>query len=970
MGAEDQPSFSAETLAKFRKRRHVDDFRRRGCGVGGVETNNDGLRTASVDELEKTHLFAQQHALDNPRVLQQFYRAVNGGLADSKALLLHIINDSIGLEHAAVPIDAVYDARTAPAAFHIKPHDRVQHLRTLGRVLKPLGPELLAKHRAQRLDDVKVIRGFMRNGRVGLERHAICYAGDRKTPSLPAPSRPGTLRFLFSHLSSRSSHLAHHSYRMPNTADFNQSKTIHAPFARRAVVVAAIAIPLVGTIWLAAFGQDEPFSVILATILERILRSGGVAAAYLLAAIGLGRLFTPIVRRADDRPLVQVFLGFSLLLFASHAMGWAGLLTPGVRGTIIAWVPIALGLGLLMHQLATSLHGSGVELRVRVTTLPACVGIAVLLAAACNPPGWLWDSEFGGFDALSYHLALPQEWFAQGRLTPVTHNVYSYLPGSLEAAFLHLACLLHAPPMVPAGATLFGLTANDGRGVFACQFLAVGTAILAAWAIARAVEAFVRRLGDHAVDSAHASGSLAFALALTTPWLLVVGSLAYNDAAMVALSAAGLAVAADRSLPPTRKGLIVGALIGAACCCKPTAIFLVAPAAGLAMTLMPPNRDRPGTRPLRSAALALLGATIAGIILLSPWMLRNYLACGNPVFPFAWHTFGLSHWSAEQHTRFDAAHHFTGSFFDRIRLMALPDPSDPAGARHRGVLHAQWGWLFPAGLLAGVWALVRQRAAIPVLVLATTLVLQLAAWLTFTHIQSRFLLPLLPTLIALITIATIRQANAGRDTTSSPNSGRARSSLALLFPAILSLGHAALAVAIFTQQREKHPNQFLTAGTGIFTGELMRSDILRLAPAERSRLLASLPPAAFINLALRPETRVLLVGDVLPLHFNVPPIYCTTWDRSPLADAMKAFPSPESPDRWTQHLRSLGARAVLVNLSEIRRYARSGTLDPDLREDSITAWLKTLPVLCAWPEQGLILAALESTTPTPPHTLK
>ncbi|MEZ6319149.1 MAG: hypothetical protein R3B49_10435 [Phycisphaerales bacterium] len=67
------------------------------------------------------------------------------------------------------------------------------------------------------------------------------------------------------------------------------------------------------------------------------------------------------------------------------------------------------------------------------------VPIGVLVVACASPAGWLWDSEFGGFDALAYHLELPQEWMQRaGRVWPVDHNVYSYLPSYVEAAYVQV----------------------------------------------------------------------------------------------------------------------------------------------------------------------------------------------------------------------------------------------------------------------------------------------------------------------------------------------------------------------------------------------------------------------------------------------------------------------------------------------------------------------------------------------------
>ena len=56
----------------------------------------------------------------------------------------------------------------------------------------------------------------------------------------------------------------------------------------------------------------------------------------------------------------------------------------------------------------------------------AAPAVAVLLVAACSAPGWLWASEFGGYDALSYHLQLPKEWLHLKKITTLDHNVYSH----------------------------------------------------------------------------------------------------------------------------------------------------------------------------------------------------------------------------------------------------------------------------------------------------------------------------------------------------------------------------------------------------------------------------------------------------------------------------------------------------------------------------------------------------------------
>ena len=104
--------------------------------------------------------------------------------------------------------------------------------------------------------------------------------------------------------------------------------------------------------------------------------------------------------------------------------------------------------------------------------------------------------EFGGYDVLSYHLALPADWWTLGRMGPLTTNAYSGLPGGAESAFLHLHAL--------SGGT------HDVTGLAAqmlCAILTINTASL--------------------LRQKNAAAALVF---LMTPWIMVTGSMAYTEA--------------------------------------------------------------------------------------------------------------------------------------------------------------------------------------------------------------------------------------------------------------------------------------------------------------------------------------------------------------------------------------------------------------------------------------------------------
>src|SRR5690606_10634132 len=146
---------------------------------------------------------------------------------------------------------------------------------------------------------------------------------------------------------------------------------------------------------------------------------------------------------------------------------------------------VGLGLVLLARQLLVSARSEDRSIAAPLTPLAALPAVAVLLVAACNPTGWLWPGEGNGYDALSYHLQLPQEWIAAGAIRPLEHNVYSYLPSYMEAAFLHIGVMMGAPPSGGATGGPWGLLAADGTGVIASQLLSAFAALMASWITAR-----------------------------------------------------------------------------------------------------------------------------------------------------------------------------------------------------------------------------------------------------------------------------------------------------------------------------------------------------------------------------------------------------------------------------------------------------------------------------------------------------
>ena len=703
---------------------------------------------------------------------------------------------------------------------------------------------------------------------------------------------------------------------------------------------------------LAGYGlSDAPGGPIagVANCVWLLLSSGLIALAYLLGAIGYGRLaMLGSLRASPHRHALQIGAGLAIMLSLSHLLGMLGLLSgDDVTPRAVAWGTVALGLLLLMDQVA---RGSLRPERWPVFP-PSMVLLApalgVLLVAACNPPGWLWGSEFGAYDALSYHLQLPKEWACGQRLWPVHHNVYSYLPSFMEAAYLHIAQL-----MPGSGGVLERLLGSDGSWVIACQLAHAGVGVLATVLVSRCALAALHACGVLTLVPATLLAIVSGALLLSTPWTIVVCSLAYNEGAVLALGAAGCLMALDTSTSPRARGAMCGLLVGAAASAKPTALLILGPTVGLLLLAHIPARRWVGP---------IVVGSVAGVCVLLPWLIRNAMDSGNPVFPFASGLFGSGHWTSEQIERYAQNHHFVGPIGERFTRLF---------SSSYGLSHPQFAvapLLALVALLLGIIAPATRRLS---LVLLGGIVAGVIAWMTTTHLQSRFLVPLVIPMVLLVPLGlagvpmlTGRMGgrSRGSDTSASPKPCpthcRTRHRAVGVVGVLAVVCSAALCITSFISEGRGRPNALLAGGVGALTGMIFEPQLRGMRPEQLEEALRSPAlnsPVPAVNLELHPhdthDVVVYLLGDGAPLYYlgatglstsqtarTGGVIYHTTWDRSPMGDAIDADPDRHSA--WSAHLRSLGITHVLINLDELSRLAeRDAYFDPRVTLARVGAW--------------------------------
>jgi hypothetical protein len=679
--------------------------------------------------------------------------------------------------------------------------------------------------------------------------------------------------------------------------------------------------------------------------LEAIGAGGSVAALWLAAALGLGVTLRKVLGLERKRfpvrtPLLGLVLGVAAMLSLDSLLATLGLL--GAAGGLGAWGVVAFGIVLLVRHLRDLERGGEATLRRRVS-LPTLVAFAaggppagILLLAAASEPGFLWSSEFGGYDALSYHLQLPKEWMQLGRLATLEHNVYSAFPSFVEAAFLHV----------------FLLSGGPAPGAIACQMLVAFLTLAAAATVgtlaAGACPPATRPLG-------FAVGAVAY---LGTPWTVVVGSLAYNDGVVALLLAGGfLLVRPLRGDASWRTPAALGLVAGAACGAKLSAVgFVAVPAALVAVACAP-----------RRKVVAIATFALAAAIPLVPWLARNALATGNPVFPFATGLFGTGWWTLEQAETFRAAHGPAGGPVEGLgrlvgQWLAYGWGDAPLDATGRPEPWKPLWSALPALGLVGVATLAfagRRRLRANGGLLAATLVVQAAFWLFLTHRQSRFLLPsAVPLAIAtggLVRLLGKRPAPA------------ARAAVALLAVAF------GLAVP-WTYSREGRIGE--VHAPSLFVGGLENLDgrmTLRLLDAEpdlekQAATLALAPRAFWTNFWIpqitgpdAPDAKVLLLGEAAPFRIYGNTTYATVWDRGPL-ERLAEDPGIE-PGRWAERLRGQGYRFAIIDLGMLDRWAASGWLDPNLAPERMGAFLRSVTVVQTFPNRSLLV----DLAPPPPQ---
>lgn len=605
-----------------------------------------------------------------------------------------------------------------------------------------------------------------------------------------------------------------------------------------------------------------------------------IAAIILAAAWGLGRialrkLRLDVVIGSAEAWAVTLGLGLSLWSLVTLGLGVCGVLN---RVVFVLAAAAAIVGGVLASRsdltpVETSSQTASTPLALRL--LPWGIVAPFLLAMML---GSMLPSI--DFDVKEYHLQGPKEWFQSGRVEMLPHNVYTSFPFLTE--------MLSLSAMVLRG--------DWFRGALAGQLVLMTFAPLTALG----VYALARRLFSPL------AAWCAVVVWLTIPWTLRISVIAYAEGGITCYLLLST-LAAARTLQTTdpalrlRWTLATGLLAGSAASCKYPGVLTVVIPAGVVLTIA-------AWRQFRSQSLRTVGLYSVGVLAtFGPWMLKNTIETGNPVYPLLWSVFGGSNFDAATNVRWEAAHG-PPKF-----LLEQPSRIVPDLLAHGREVALRSDWLSP--LLFGLAPLsllpaFRRRN---VLALWGAVAWLFFTWLWLTHRIDRFWIPMLPV------VATLSGAGAMVLFESLRNWWR--TSPVRIAPAVL-MGVVGVTLSVCLLFN-------LAFATGWWTGYNAYLLDLDAAWRETSATSVTLLRRSGVNEA----SRVLFVGEAMVFDAEFPCVYNTVFDDS-IFQEWFAEPRPDTPagelplrpvDDIRRTLEEQRITHVCVHWGEVLRYRLPGS---------------------------------------------
>lgn len=462
----------------------------------------------------------------------------------------------------------------------------------------------------------------------------------------------------------------------------------------------------------------------------------GTAVILLLSAWLIGRLAIALVATfrsplISERLVLEFGIGLSLLTLWILCCGLLGLLNP-----LLLLAPSAMAAIWLLWR-GRRRHSENQGLLVPQYSAAKPLSTAWRIAWGLLLLPFLLHIFLGGmtpprdFDVREYHLQGPKEWFQSGQIETLEHNVYTSFPFLSE--------------MVSLGGMVLADDWWDGAIVgklclTSFQFLSA----VCVYAIGRRAAGVVPGL----------LGALAF---LSTPWTVRISIIAYAEGAISFYLIASLMtslLAAECADAKHRRQLIgiTGFLAGSAMASKyPGLVSVIAPVGLFFLVVYGRARRSEEAVAWRRSFVGGIAVFVVGISLaVGPWLLKNFAATGNPVYPLGYSVFGADDWSPEMDAKWKRAHSASEHELTRIPshlhdvavrndwqsglLFALAIPALLLTVR---LIQVRWLWLYVVWMLGTWWALTHRIDRFWVPIIPVMAVLAGSSWNLSRHVAWR-----------------------------------------------------------------------------------------------------------------------------------------------------------------------------------------------------------------------------------------
>jgi len=560
-----------------------------------------------------------------------------------------------------------------------------------------------------------------------------------------------------------------------------------------------------------------------------------------VAALGLGTTVMDhlVAKRDILGALLALAVGFWFLAVLTLTAGVVSITKiPLVSLTLLCWLLPAPRKFVRDFQVSTDRTDGWAKLMV------ACIVIAAVLnlAGTLAPPF--------EYDELEYHLGALADYQRAGHIIFLPHNFYSNLPQLTEMLYL-LATTLTSEIAAKILHWLFGLLG------------------------AMAVFGVARRLWSRSV------GLTAAALFYCTPFVQDLGQTARIDLATTFFATLAFGSLVIGSEEENRKLIWLSAFCaGAAVATKWTAIPVV---------LLP----LVAFLALRREWRLLLPFVLLAVVMVAPWLVKNWLLAGNPVYPLFYQWFPHPYWSIAQAAMFSGKHYATfdwgavGQFFSLLWNYSFVEPGT-----------------VPLLLMTAPLVVLVSRFESSAKRAGWLVAGSYASWFCFTFRPWRFLFPMFGMAAVVGAFAVDK---LGRDTMT-----RVALRVAVGIVILASLATLTLNDLVDTENPEHLPPQmnFVQYALGQFARDEF---IARMGKG-------ALEPILWMNKSLPSDAKVLYVGEGRVYYAKHPVLWSTAFDQPPLT-AMSH--EAKTVEELVAALHAKGVTHVYVNFSALSRLQHS-----------------------------------------------